>query len=83
MEKLTVVGLDLAKNIFQVHGIDDRGRKLCGRKLKRSETKKTMGCALLHPSYELRAAAWRKTVGNYLLLSEPYQVADDPLIHGY
>jgi transposase len=37
MEKLTVVGLDLAKNIFQVHGIDERGHKLCGRKLKRSE----------------------------------------------
>ena len=37
MEELTVVGLDLAKNVFQVHGINDQGRKLCGKRLKRSE----------------------------------------------
>jgi transposase len=37
MEELKVVGLDLAKNVFQVHGIDSHGRKLCGKKLKRAE----------------------------------------------
>ncbi len=37
MEQLKVIGLDLAKNVFQVHGIDDRGRKLRGAKLKRGE----------------------------------------------
>ena len=37
MEELKVIGLDLAKNIFQVHGINSRGRKLCGCKLKRGE----------------------------------------------
>lgn len=37
MENLKVVGLDLAKNVFQVHGMDSQGRKLSGRKLKRSE----------------------------------------------
>jgi transposase len=37
MEKLTVIGLDLAKNVFQVHGMDARGRKLLGVKLKRSQ----------------------------------------------
>jgi hypothetical protein len=28
MEQLKVIGLDLAKNIFQVHGADESGRKL-------------------------------------------------------
>ena len=37
MEDLKVVGLDLAKNVFQVHGINSQGRKLCGQKLKRAE----------------------------------------------
>jgi transposase len=37
MQELKVIGLDLAKNVFQVHGIDDRGRKLRGAKLKRGE----------------------------------------------
>lgn len=37
MQELKVIGLDLAKNVFQVHGIDDRGRKLRGAKLKRAE----------------------------------------------
>jgi len=26
--KITTIGLDIAKNIFQVHGIDDEGRAL-------------------------------------------------------
>jgi len=35
MQELKVIGLHLAKNVFQVHGIDDRGPKLRGAKLKR------------------------------------------------
>jgi transposase len=37
MEKLTVIGLDLAKNVFQVHGMDGCGRKLLGARLRRSQ----------------------------------------------
>lgn len=37
MEELTVVGLDLAKTVFQVHGINSQGRKLYGKKLSRRE----------------------------------------------
>lgn len=37
MEKITVIGLDLAKNIFQIHGADVRGKKVLSRKLKRAE----------------------------------------------
>ncbi|HSD40226.1 MAG TPA: IS110 family transposase [Rhodocyclaceae bacterium] len=37
MEELKVVGLDLAKSVFQVHGMNAEGRKLCGKRLGRSE----------------------------------------------
>lgn len=34
---ITVIGLDLAKNVFQIHGIDAAGRAVLRRKLRRSE----------------------------------------------
>jgi transposase len=34
---IKVIGLDLAKNVFQVHGIDGSGRALLRRQLKRAE----------------------------------------------
>jgi len=34
---ITVIGLDLAKNVFQVHGIDEDGRAVLRRKLRRSD----------------------------------------------
>jgi len=34
--KATTVGLDLAKAVFQVHGVDERGRKVFNRQLRRS-----------------------------------------------
>lgn len=35
--KITTVGLDLAKNVFQVHGVDERGKPAVRRQLKRRE----------------------------------------------
>ena len=29
--KITTVGIDLAKNVFQVHGIDERGKAVVGK----------------------------------------------------
>jgi transposase len=37
MQELNVVGLDLAKNVFQVHLADRQGKKVGGRRLKRGE----------------------------------------------
>jgi transposase len=34
---ITTVGLDLAKNVFQVHGIDERGRTELRKRLKRAQ----------------------------------------------
>jgi transposase len=35
--KITTVGLDLAKNVFQVHGVDAEGRSVLRKRLRRSE----------------------------------------------
>jgi transposase len=37
MDKITVVGLDLAKNVFQVHGVSDAGQVLCRKQLRRGQ----------------------------------------------
>jgi transposase len=37
MSKITVVGLDLAKNVFQVHGVDDAGQVVCRMQLRRAQ----------------------------------------------
>ena len=35
--KITTVGIDLAKNVFQVHGIDDRGKAVLCKQLRRAQ----------------------------------------------
>ena len=35
--KVTTIGIDLAKNVFQVHGADDKGRAVLKKQLKRAE----------------------------------------------
>ena len=40
MEKITVIGLDLAKHVFQVHGNDDNGRCVVRRRLWRSQVER-------------------------------------------
>jgi transposase len=37
MSKISTIGLDIAKHVFQVHGIDDSGGVLVRRRLRRSE----------------------------------------------
>ncbi len=37
MSDITTVGLDLAKNVFQVHGADGAGRAVLRKKLRRSQ----------------------------------------------
>jgi len=37
MIKISVIGLDLAKNVFQVHGIDTEGEVIVRKQLKRSQ----------------------------------------------
>lgn len=39
MSDVVTVGLDLAKNVFQVHGVDGDGRVVLRRRLRRAELK--------------------------------------------
>lgn len=34
---ITTLGIDLAKNLFQLHGVDDRGRVVLSRRVRRSQ----------------------------------------------
>ena len=40
MNKISVIGLDLAKNVFQVHGIDTDGEVVVRKQLKRSQVRR-------------------------------------------
>lgn len=37
MEKITTIGIDLAKSVFQLHGVDAEGRAFLRRQLRRSQ----------------------------------------------
>ena len=37
MDKVSTIGLDIAKNVFQVHGVDDEGQVVVRRKLRRRQ----------------------------------------------
>jgi transposase len=39
---ITTIGLDLAKSVFQVHGVDDRGKVVLRKALKRTEVLKVL-----------------------------------------
>ena len=36
MDRPATIGLNLAKNVFQVHGVDSEGTVICRRQLRRS-----------------------------------------------
>ena len=44
--KITTVGIDLAKNVFQVHGIDERGKAVLRKQLGRGRAPKSTASRL-------------------------------------
>ena len=38
--KITTIGIDLAKSVFQVHGVDERGKVVVGKRLRRPQVSK-------------------------------------------
>ena len=40
MSEITTIGLDLAKNVFQIHGIDPTGREIIRRQVRRADVLK-------------------------------------------
>jgi transposase len=55
MSEVITIGLDIAKNVFQVHGVDDAGRTVIRRRLRRSQgwcqTKTTRSPKIGHPAH--------------------------------
>ena len=47
MDQVSTIGLDIAENVFQVHGIDDEGHVVIRRQLRRRQVLKFF--AKLHP----------------------------------
>ncbi|CUH40100.1 hypothetical protein JSE7799_02829 [Jannaschia seosinensis] len=43
MSEIITVGLDLAKNVFQVHGADGTGRAVLRKKLRRAQVLEFFG----------------------------------------
>ena len=39
---ITTLGIDVAKNVFQLHGVDARGRAVFSRRVKRSQLVEVM-----------------------------------------
>ena len=66
--KITTVGIDLAKNVFQVHGIDERGNAVLRKQLRRAQVAMFFGnlppCLL---GMEACASAhhWGRTLQRY------------------
>ena len=43
MKKVSVLGVDLAKNVFQLHGVDHKGRATLTRRVHRERLLKIIG----------------------------------------
>ena len=41
--KVHILGIDLAKNVFQLHGIDRKGRPVLVRRVRREQLLKVLG----------------------------------------
>ena len=79
MSEISIVGLDLAKNVFQVHAVDASGRVVLRRQLRRGAVEKFF--AQLPPctvGMEACGSAhhWARVIGGYghLLARRPYKV---------
>ena len=49
MTTITTIGIDLAKKVFQVHGVDADGKVVVARKLRRKEVLAAIGSELSWP----------------------------------
>ena len=75
MQAITTIGLDIAKSVFQVHGVDKEGRVVIRRRLKRRYVlayfQKAAGVPGRDRSLRLVASLVARTPG-----SRPYRSPD-------
>lgn len=58
MEKITTVGIDLAKSVFSLHGVDGAGRTVLRRTVRRDQLERGGGGAIALPD-----RGWRRAPG--------------------
>ena len=61
MEKISTIGLDIAKNVFQVHGIDEAGNIVVQRQLRRRQVLPFFERPLIRKANSLRRIRKRLT----------------------
>ena len=73
--KITTVGIDLAKNVFQVHGVDERGKAVLRKQLRRDQV--TAFFANLPPCLiGMEACGERSSLGAHAADARPHRAAD-------
>ena len=68
MSKITMIGLDLAKNVFQVHAVDAAGAVVLRQQLRRAQVEKFFaGLPAAVVGMEACAGAhhWARVIGKY------------------
>jgi len=80
---ITTVGIDLAKNVLQVHGVDARGKVVLRRQLRREQVARffvNLPSCLVGMESCASARHWGRTLGHFghtlrlmAAYSDPYQ----------
>ena len=52
MQTVTTIGLDIAKSVFQVHGVDAAGRVVIRRQLKRRQVLSVLPEVVAMPGWD-------------------------------
>ena len=58
MQYASTIGLDIAKSVFQVHGINDEGNNVIGKRLSRSKVLAFFADLPPCLAFEVCAASW-------------------------
>jgi hypothetical protein len=83
--KVTTVGIDLAKNVFQLHGVNEYGKTVIKKQIRRDQMAKHPGCSngeslagVGSPEEKTQISAYlTKLVFNYEMVSKLNPVFSD------
>lgn len=68
--KITTIGIDLAKNVFQVHGVDDHGNAVFRKKLDRVKMVAVGTAVTRRPSAQIRTCGTTNLVNKPELINQ-------------
>lgn len=68
MSEITTVGIDLAKNVFQIHGVDQRGKTVVRKQLRRKQVAEFFAnrpCCLIGMEACASAHYWARKLASF------------------